>query len=364
MNILFAAFHPVDPYIVQHVARALEIKGHKVLFIIHEKENIIQEIVKTFGYHYYTITNQSEFYANKLYFTIKYLRNAGKIIRNFKPNIIFSPTSPFVGLLANLFRVPLICWADTETALINLRTSAAFCSAILTPDCFFKKVNNKKHIPFAGYKELAYLHPNHFLSGTKFMQANVMKDGKSILMRFSALKAMHDRGLKSAADNQKSILLHYIQQLEEYARVFISISEKDLGKEFSKYKLDIHPTEYHNFLANCSLYIGEGTTTASEAGVLGVPWIALRPDPLGYLEDQEKKYELGFRTVDLKYAFETAIKWLNHDGLKDEWAKKREKLLADKIDVSAFFVWFIENYPDSHKIMKNNPDYQNQFRNQ
>ena len=135
-------------------------------------------------------------------------------------------------------------------------------------------------------------------------------------------------------------------------------------KEFSKYKLDIHPTEYHNFLANCSLYIGEGTTTASEAGVLGVPWIALRPDPLGYLEDQEKKYELGFRTVDLKYAFETAIKWLNHDGLKDEWAKKREKLLADKIDVSAFFVWFIENYPDSHKIMKNNPDYQNRFRNQ
>jgi len=37
-------------------------------------------------------------------------------------------------------------------------------------------------------------------------------------------------------------------------------------------------------------------------------------------------------------------------------------MLADKIDVTAFFVWFIENYPDSAKIMKENPDYQYKFK--
>ena len=37
-------------------------------------------------------------------------------------------------------------------------------------------------------------------------------------------------------------------------------------------------------------------------------------------------------------------------------------MLSDKIDVTAFMVWFVENYPDSVKIMKDNPDYQLRFK--
>jgi len=36
--------------------------------------------------------------------------------------------------------------------------------------------------------------------------------------------------------------------------------------------------------------------------------------------------------------------------------------LLDKIDVTAFLVWFVEYYPKSAKIMKENPDYQYNFR--
>jgi len=35
--------------------------------------------------------------------------------------------------------------------------------------------------------------------------------------------------------------------------------------------------------------------------------------------------------------------------------------LSDKIDVTAFMVWFIEHYPESVNVMKHNPDYQHQF---
>ena len=37
-------------------------------------------------------------------------------------------------------------------------------------------------------------------------------------------------------------------------------------------------------------------------------------------------------------------------------------MLVDKIDVTAFMVWFIENYPTTVKIMKENPDYQNNIK--
>jgi hypothetical protein len=32
-------------------------------------------------------------------------------------------------------------------------------------------------------------------------------------------------------------------------------------------------------------------------------------------------------------------------------------MLDDKIDVTAFYVWFIENYPQSVKMRKENPNY-------
>jgi hypothetical protein len=38
-------------------------------------------------------------------------------------------------------------------------------------------------------------------------------------------------------------------------------------------------------------------------------------------------------------------------------------MIKDKIDVTAFMVWFIENYPESKRIMKENPDYQYKFKN-
>jgi hypothetical protein len=37
-------------------------------------------------------------------------------------------------------------------------------------------------------------------------------------------------------------------------------------------------------------------------------------------------------------------------------------MLKDKIDVTAFYLWFIESYPESSQIMKENPDFQNCFR--
>jgi len=42
--------------------------------------------------------------------------------------------------------------------------------------------------------------------------------------------------------------------------------------------------------------------------------------------------------------------------------EKRNKFLETKIDATGFLIWFIENYPQSAKIMKENPDYQYRFK--
>ena len=56
------------------------------------------------------------------------------------------------------------------------------------------------------------------------------------------------------------------------------------------------------------------------------------------------------------------MKLLKEEKIREEFQQRRQTMLADKIDVTAFFVWFIENYPESALIMKENPDYQYRFK--
>ncbi|WP_117882521.1 DUF354 domain-containing protein [Aureibaculum luteum] len=365
MKVLFIVYHPVDPYIVFETAKKIESEGGKSFFVIIEKEGIIKRIVDSYGFENVVIGKSSESFIGKILNIFTVVSGINKYTRRFKPNLIFSPATPYSSLACRFNKLPLICWEDTETATFNFKYSHKRIDSLLLIDSFYKKLPGDNIIRFNGYKELAYLHPNNFKPDKSVLKKNGLKiEDKIILMRFSALNAMHDIGLKSEADTNDEKILKFIKKAEEVynAKIFISVTERDLDHRFDAYKLNIEPSKYTHLLSFCTLYIGEGTTTASEAGVLGVPWIALRDKPLGYLIDQEEKYGLGFRIASLDFALKKAEEILQNNNLRSEWQLKRNKLLKDKIDVSAFITWFIKNYPQSHTIMKENPDFQNKFK--
>ena len=47
---------------------------------------------------------------------------------------------------------------------------------------------------------------------------------------------------------------------------------------------------------------------------------------------------------------------------KQYWKNSAKNMIRKRIDMGAFLIWFIENYPESEKIMKENPDYQNRVK--
>jgi uncharacterized protein len=47
---------------------------------------------------------------------------------------------------------------------------------------------------------------------------------------------------------------------------------------------------------------------------------------------------------------------------KADAIKMRNKIINDKIDITSFLVWFVENYPESEKVMRKTPDYQYNFK--
>ena len=360
MRIIFVCYHPVEPHLYANIAKRLSAK-HSVSFLVLEKEGIEKELLDFYGFHYDEIMINKN--SKKFKAALSLIYKFYSILKKIQPGVIVSATSPFIAIAAKLLCIPTIGYTDTETASFNNRFAFPFFNCVLIPAVYYSRVPAAKSIRYSGYKEFAYLHPNQFKpDGSVLEKLKIGPGEKIVLLRFSALKAMHDIGLESVADSKIEKILYYIKELDKSARVFVSMTEKDLGPAFEKYRLRIHPAEYTNFLAHCTLYIGEGTTTASEAGVLGVPWVNIQKATRGYLIDQEENYGLGFRTDDIDFAFKKGLEWLQDNTLQDQWKIKREKLLKDKIDVTAFFTWFIENYPESFKIMKENPSYEQRFK--
>jgi len=122
----------------------------------------------------------------------------------------------------------------------------------------------------------------------------------------------------------------------------------------------------HHFLAGAHVVIGDSQTMIAEAGVLGTPAIRFNDfvGRLSYLAELENKYELtfGFKTNEQKEFFIKLDEILNRIELKKIWQYKVQRMINDKIDVTAFMVWFIQDYPKSAQTLKENPNYQYNFR--
>lgn len=71
--------------------------------------------------------------------------------------------------------------------------------------------------------------------------------------------------------------------------------------------------------------------------------------------------KVGSAAVDDPNISMTCTDVLN--DLWEEWQERRAKMLAEKIDVTAFLTWMIENYPASAEEAKNaGADFWEKFR--
>ncbi|GAJ15763.1 unnamed protein product [marine sediment metagenome] len=88
---------------------------------------------------------------------------------------------------------------------------------------------------------------------------------------------------------------------------------------------------------------------ATEAAILGTPsvYMSSLSNTMGNFVELEQKYDLIYSFREPDKAIQKATELLQQPDLKKQWAKKRQRLLSDKIDVTQFMVDLIENYPQS-----------------
>jgi len=348
MRILIDIGHPAHVHYFRNFIKIMEKKGHEFLIISRNKE-IEHYLLNKYNIPFIdkgkgqnSLIGKSFYYLKAVYIIfIKAIR--------FRPNMLLSFGSPYASFVSKLINKPHIMFNDTEHAKLSHLLSDPFAKTILTPLCYNKDLG-KKQIRFNGYMELCYLHPNYFTPDPSILDLlKVKKDEKYVILRFVSWNASHDiwhSGLSLEIKHKA------VKELSKYAKVFIS-SEGNLPKDLKQYQIKFPPEKIHDALAFATLFIGEGATMSSECAMLGTPAIYINSLTAGTLEEQEKsKLLFGFRNP--KGVLEKAIELLSTSNIKKQYRKYRQKMLRDKIDVTAFMIWFIEKYPESVNIMKEN----------
>ena len=209
--------------------------------------------------------------------------------------------------------------------------------------------------------EICYLHPNYFKAEKEDLKKyGIDVDNKYTVIRFVSWNANHDIGHYGISYDNK---INAVNEFLKYGNVYIS-TEQALPKPLERYKLKIPPEIIHNLVAFASLYYGESATMASEAAILGTPAIYIDNQGRGYTDEQQDKYGLVFNYSESIKDQELSInKGVSILKSKNYYFKQRSQLmLRDKLDITSFIYWFIENYPNSFKTMKTNPAYQDIFR--
>jgi len=236
-----------------------------------------------------------------------------------------------------------------------------FADTILSPINTPRK--SKKTIYIHAYHELAYLHPRRFTPDSSVLSdAGVEVGNPYFILRFNAFKAHHDVGVVGLTIDNKRRLVNY---LKTKGKVFITM-ERDIDDEFKPYQLKVSPEKAHSLMYYATMFVGDSQTMTSEAAVLGTPAIRCNTfvGRIHYLEEEEHKYGLtyGFRPERSEEMFRRIEELLSLANLKQEWQSRRQKMLSEKIDYAQFLTWFIESYPESKQIMRENPDYQLRFK--
>lgn len=364
MKILIYFGHPAQYLFLRETISRLSKKGHKITIIIKTKD-VLENLIKKDGFDYINIL-QKERGASRISIALSLLIRCLKffpIFLKFKPDLLIGG-DPSIAQLGALFNVRRITITEDDYSVIKTLSQLTnpFTETILCPEVCNVGPWDKKKIGYNGYMKLGYLHPNIFIRDTTVL-AKYNLNRKFVLIRLAKLTAHHDFGIKGI----DSELLNRIISLVESRnyKVYIS-SESLIDEKYRPYLLMIDPYDMHHVLAMSSMLISDSQSMSVEAAMLGVPSLRYSSfaGRISVLEELEQKYNLtyGVPVGKIDELIDRLEFFLNMENLPAEFQQRRHKMLADKIDVTSFLVWFIENYPNSKKIMKLNPAYQYNFK--
>jgi uncharacterized protein len=365
MRILFHLAHPAQYHMFKHVIRNLTKNGHTIKITINTKD-ILEQLLIADGVQYENILPIRRKRNNKFSTLLTLVK---KDIQIFKVQLLGNydllvGTETALSHVGWLFRKPTLIMDEDDITLVPqaAKISFPFAKHIVSPvSCYLGKYSKKK-IEYNGFQKIAYLHPLYFTPDEKIVEKILSKKERYFLIRISDLSAYHDNGKNGFTEE---IIRRIISLLTPIGKVLLS-TERKLPDDLNHYQFKTEVTNIHHFLYFADLLIADSQSMCVEAAMLGTPSIRFSDfaGKIGVLEELEHKYGLtfGIKVSEEDKLFEKLEDLLQINNIRMVWQQKRHNMLEDKIDVTSFWTWLIGNYPDSLSVLKENPEFQDTFR--
>ena len=364
MKLLFVLGHPAHYHLFKNIVRRLEADGHQCRILIKEKD-ILERLLQNESWVYQNIQPRANIKRKRKLASILFHSARDLLLRDLKLWQIVRTDRPdlMIGSEASIAHVGRVC--GIPSLVVNEDDLGVqkefgyptfpFATHIVAPlPCDLGRWNKKK-IGYPGYQKLAYLHPRHFSPDIQKVKCINPSLEPYFVIRFVGLTASHDVHIRGLGED---VVREVFALLESRGRVFIS-SERSVPPAFQKYQIQMMPNDIHHLLSFADLLISDSQSMTVEAAVLGTPSIRFSDfvGRISVLEELESKYGLtcGIRPSNGRQLIQKTREMINTRGLKEEWRRRREKMLAEKIDVTSFFVWLIEEYPRSVSWINRNP---------
>ena len=203
MRILIDVGHPAHVHLFKHFAWEMGNRGHSVFFTCRDKKEFVIYLLERYGFPYRSFGRKYVSTPGKIWGLIEFDAKEFLTGLKFRPDIFLSHGSMYAAHAAFLLRKPNIALEDTFN-FEQLGLSLPFSDVLLTADYDNPLKFRKKNVSYAGYHELAYLHPNKFKPDrTVLKELGVSENEKYVIIRFVAWQATHDSGHKGMSLENK-----------------------------------------------------------------------------------------------------------------------------------------------------------------
>jgi predicted glycosyltransferase len=338
MRVLIDILHPAHVHFYRNFHDEMQQRGHEVHITARAKDRSL-DLLDQYGLPHDHISDQRAGGVGMVTEMAQRTRKLMGIMGEFKPDVMTGIMGPSIAIAGKLKRVPSVVFYDTEFAKQTNWFVYPLAYSVCTPDCYQGKVRGT-HVTYAGYHELAYLHPKRFTPDPSRLAAfGLGADEPYSLVRFVSWQAVHDKREIGLTGEQKR---HLVDLLSEHGRVLIS-SEAPLPADLAEYEVKGPVEDIHHLLAFAQMIVGESATMSSEAAVLGVPAVMIATSGRGYTDDEERRYGLVRHFTEAQYDTATAaIEQFLASSPRELGRLARARLLEEKIDVTQWMVDYFE----------------------
>jgi predicted glycosyltransferase len=339
MRILIDILHPAHVHFFRNFHQEMVDRGHELYFTARDKDRSV-ELLQEYGLPHELISVQRSG-GGLVMEMAQRTRRLLKVMKRFRPDVMTGIMGPSIAVAGKLRRVPAVVFYDTEFAVQTNWFVYPLAHSVCTPDCYQGRVRGR-HVTYPGYHELAYLHPTRFRPDpSRLSQFGLDPDEPAALLRFVSWQAVHDRRERGLTLAQKQNLIDVLQR--QGLRVLVS-SEAPLPPSLAGMEIKGPVGQIHHLLAHVRLCVGESATMSSEAAVLGVPAVFIATTGRGYTDDQQRRYGLVRHFTADQYERAVAeIEQLCAEPAREFGPAARQRLLQDKIDVTAWMIDYFES---------------------